>query len=112
LVALNKEFGKYYGAVFETLIPEQGKSGGWMVWAMYLSMGTRHDYRDALKDVKAPVLVIHGAGDLQTEKASRAYVDAFPNARFHVLEDATHFSFYERPEEFSAVTGEFLSELK
>jgi pimeloyl-ACP methyl ester carboxylesterase len=108
----NEGFAKYYEAVFETSIPEQGKSGGWMVWAMYLSMGTRHDYRDALKDIRAPVLVIHGANDLQTEKASRTYVDAFSNARFHVIEDATHFSFYERPEEFAAVVGEFLSELK
>jgi proline iminopeptidase len=112
LVALNEGFGKYYAVVFEASIPEQGRPGGWMVWAMYLSMGTRHDYRDALKDVTAPVLVIHGADDLQPEKASRAYVDAFPNARFHVIEDATHFPFYEQRQEFSAVTGEFLSELK
>jgi pimeloyl-ACP methyl ester carboxylesterase len=98
--------------VAETSVPEQGKSGGWMVWAMYVSMGTRHDYRDALKEVSAPVLVIHGADDLQTEKASRTYVDTFPNARFHLIDDATHFPFYEQPQEFSAVTGEFLSELK
>jgi len=108
LVALNEGFGKYYAVVFEASIPEQGRSGGWMVWAMYLSMGTRHDYRDALRDVKAPVFVIHGANDLQTEEASRIYADAFPNARFHVTEDATHFPFYEQPEEFSTVVGEFL----
>ncbi len=112
LVALNEEFAKYYAAVAETSIPEQGKSGGWMVWAMYLSMGTRHDYRDALKDVNAPLLVVHGADDLQTEEASRIYVDAFPNARFHVIEDATHFPFHEQPEEFAAVVGEFLRGLK
>lgn len=112
LAALNEGFGKYYGAVFEGSIPEQGKPGGWMVWAMYVSMGTRHDYRAALKDVKAPVLVIHGADDLQPEEASRVYVDAFPNARFHVIEDATHFSFYEQPEEFAAVVSEFLGGLK
>jgi proline iminopeptidase len=112
LMALNEGFGKYHEVAFEGFIPEQGESGGWMVWAMYLSMGTRHDYRDALKDVTAPVLVIHGADDLQTEEASRIYVDAFPNARFQVIEDATHFSFYEQPDEFSAATSEFLSELK
>lgn len=112
LAALNEEFGKYYGAVFEISIPEQGEPGGWMVWAMYISMGTRHDYRDALKDVTAPVLVVHGADDLQTEEASRIYVDASPNARFHVIEGATHFSFCEQPEEFAAVVGEFLGELK
>jgi len=112
LAALNEEFGKYYKAVVETSILAQGRSGGWMVWAMYVSMGTRHDYRAALKDVRAPVLVIHGADDLQPEEASRTYVDAFPNARFHIIEGATHFAFYEQPEEFSAVTGKFLSGLK
>jgi proline iminopeptidase len=109
LAALNKGFAKYYEAVFEALIPEQGKPGGWMVWAMYFSMGKQHDYRAALTDVRAPVLVIHGADDLQTEKASRTYLDAFPNARFHVIKSVSHFSFYEQPEAFSAIVGEFLN---
>lgn len=109
LIALNEGFGKYYEVVYESPISEQGQAGGWMVWATYLSMGMRHDYRPALKDVNAPTLVIHGADDLQTEKASRIYVDALPNARFHVIQDASHFAFYERAEEFSAVVGEFLS---
>jgi pimeloyl-ACP methyl ester carboxylesterase len=109
LVAMNEEFAKYYTAAVKTSIPEQGKAGGWMVQAMYFSMGQRHDYRAAVKAVKAPVLVIHGANDLQTEKASRIYVDAFPNARFHVIQNAAHFSFVEQPQEFSAVVGEFLS---
>jgi len=112
LAALNEGFGKYYRAVFDIPTLEQGRSGGWMVWAMYLSMGTRHDYRDALKDVETPVLVIHGADDLQSEETSRIYVDALPNARFHVIEDATHFPFYEQSGEFAMVTGEFLSELR
>ncbi len=112
LVATNKEFAKYYEAATENSIPEQGKTGGWMVFGMYVSMGTRHDYRDALKEVTAPVLVIHGADDLQPEEASRSYVEAFPSARFQVIPNAAHFPFYERPGEFAAVTGEFLSELR
>jgi proline iminopeptidase len=112
LVTLNAEFAKYYAAVAEIPAPEQGKPGGWMVHAMYFSMGLRHDYRDALENVEAPILVIHGADDLQTEEVSRVYADAFSNSRFHVIEDATHFPFYEQPEEFSALVGEFLSELE
>lgn len=112
LVALNQEFAKYYAAVAPVSIPEQGKGGGWMVQAMYFSMGLRHDYRDALKDVKSPVLVIHGADDLQTEEASRSYADAFPNARFQMIANAAHFPFHERAEEFAAITGEFLDELR
>ena len=112
LVALNEEFGKYYGAVIDIPLPEQAEPGGWMVFAMYVSMGRRHDYRNALQNVNAPVLVIHGADDLQTEATSRVYADAFPNATFHVVENATHFPFYEQPQEFARVVGELLGELR
>jgi pimeloyl-ACP methyl ester carboxylesterase len=73
----------------------EGKAGGWMVHAMYFSMGLQHDYREALKNVVAPVLVIHAANDFQSEAVSRLYVDAFPNSRFKIVEGATHVSFGE-----------------
>ena len=111
LVALNQRFAGYYAAAIDAPIAEGGEPGGWMAFAMFLSMGKRHDYRDSLQDVTAPVLVIHGSDDLQTEDASRSYVDAFSNARFHVIRDATHFPFVEQPAEFAAAVGQFLDEL-
>ena len=111
LVAMNEEFGKYYLQVVETpvpTLPKQGKPGGWMVWAQYISMGQRHDYRSALENVTAPVLVIHGADDLQSESASRLYSDVFPNSQFVIIENATHFAFEEQPEKFAAIVKEFL----
>ena len=118
LVSLNTQFAKYYAAAYETLntsIPTREQlagAGGWMVQAMYFSMGKRHDYRSALKNVEAPVLVIHGENDLQPEKASRIYADCFPNSRVCVIKNAGHFSFSEQPEEFSAVIAKFLNETK
>lgn len=112
LVALNETFGEYYGAVVNTSLPEPGRPGGWMVWAQYISMGRRHDYRPALADVAAPVLVIHGADDLQGERASHLYVEAFPNAEFVVIDNAGHFSFDEQPETFGQIVRDFLNELK
>ncbi|HKZ68697.1 MAG TPA: alpha/beta fold hydrolase [Anaerolineales bacterium] len=111
LAQLNEEFGKYYAAVAPLPLSEQGRTGGWMVQAMYFSLGQRHDYRKALAEVNAPVLVIHGANDLQSEQASRVYADAFANSQFVVLEDATHFSFEEQPQAFALVVGEFLNSL-
>lgn len=109
LVAMNEKFGEYYiQAVKETTMPKQGKPGGWMVWGMYISMGQRHDYRSALKNVTVPVLVIHGADDLQSEAASRLYAQAFPNAEFVVIEHAGHFPFEEQPEQFSSILASFL----
>jgi proline iminopeptidase len=111
LVALNQEFGQYYQAAIDTPLPEQSRPGGWMVQAMYFSMGRRHDYREALKAVTAPVLVIHGADDLQPEEATRLYVEALPNTRFQVIAQAGHFSFLEQPDVFAQTVSEFLADL-
>jgi proline iminopeptidase len=118
LAALNREFSPYYEAALEAKgfsVPPSnapGENGGWMVQAMYMSMGQRHDYRAALKPVNAPVLVIHGDRDLQPEKASRMYAQTFPNAEFKVISNASHFAFSEQPEEFAAAVGAFLSKVK
>ena len=112
LVAMNEQFGKYYIQVVDTKtqLSPQGKPGGWMVWAMYISMGQRHDYRYALKNVESPVLVIHGADDLQREAASRIYAEVFPNSEFVVIENAGHFSFDEQSDRFATIVKSFLEE--
>jgi proline iminopeptidase len=108
LVAMNERFGKYYVTVMDTPVPAAGELGGWMVWAMYVSMGRRHDYRSALKSVSAPVLVLYGARDLQSKAATRQYVDLFPNAKFVIIDGASHFAFEEKPAEFAEAVAEFL----
>jgi proline iminopeptidase len=109
LVALNDEFGKYYRMVTSGAFPEQGKQGGWVGHAMYFSMGQKHDYREVLKNVSVPVLVIHGDKDLQPEQASRTYANAFPNAKFRIINNAEHFPFHTQPAEFAAAAVEFLT---
>lgn len=110
LVAMDEQFGKYYVQVMDVdaQFPPQGRPGGWMAWGMYISMGQRHDYRSALAEVTAPVLVIHGADDLQSEAATRLYADTFPNAEFVVIENVGHFSFEEQPDQFAAIVKSFL----
>jgi len=116
LSAMNREFGSFYAMAASARgfsVPaatDPQDAGGWVVQAMYLSMGRWHDYRDPLRRVPAPVLVIHGGRDFQTEAESRMYAESFPHARFVAMRDAGHFPFTERPEEFAAITGRFLSE--
>jgi proline iminopeptidase len=112
LIAMQEQFGSYYVTVFESDLPEveQGEPGGWMVWAQYLSLGQRHDYRPALESVPIPVLVLHGADDLQSELASRMYADVFPNAEFAVIPSAGHFAFEEQPDAVASLVGEFLAD--
>ena len=113
LRALNAEFVKYYRAAGGRTPegPEAADNGGWMVQAMYFGMGRRHDYREAMHAVAAPVLVIHGGQDLQPEAGSRAFAAAFPKARVAVMPNAGHFAFYDQPEEFAALAGKFLGAL-
>jgi proline iminopeptidase len=112
LVAMNERLTDYYQVATGAQTPEQGETAGWGVQAIYLSMGKRHDYRDSLQAVEAPVLVVHGAEDVyQPEDASRSYADAFPNAEVRLAEDAGHFLFYSQPETFARMVGEFLEEL-
>jgi proline iminopeptidase len=115
LVAMNRKFGEYYMSAVDISVTETGPSprpGGWMVWAQYVSMGQRHDYRKALQAVTAPVLVIHGADDLQSESATRMYAEAFPDAEFIVIQNASHFSFDQQPEQFAKIVSNFLNNIR
>ena len=115
LAGMNRRLGAYFlagaGGPGEADMPDD--NGGWMVQALYFSMGKRHDYRPALKQVQAPALVIHGEGDLAPERVSRMYAECLPNSRLHVLKGersaAGHFPFSTQPEAFAKVVGEFLA---
>jgi pimeloyl-ACP methyl ester carboxylesterase len=48
---------------------------------------------------------------MQSEATSRTY-QVFPNSRFEVVEDTTHFPFEEQPETFATVVGKFLNEVE
>jgi proline iminopeptidase len=108
LASMNRRVGEYYLAATGQggRIPED--NGGWMVQAMYLSMGRRHDYRAALGAVRVPALVVHGESDLMPERVSRMYAECLPNARLRVVQ-AGHFPFDERPEAFAEAVNDFLA---
>ncbi|MBP7737431.1 MAG: alpha/beta hydrolase [Spirochaetes bacterium] len=114
LSALNLEFMKYYGPAAKAagmpLPAFRGPMGtnGWMTFGMFFSMGKEHDYRDALRNLSIPALVIHGGKDIQDEKGSREYCDILKNSKFVVIKDAGHFGFYDRPDEFAKLLGDFL----
>ena len=116
LSALNAEYVKHFGAAMKSRgleMPEMTEeelalSGGWMVHALYLSLGMKYDLREELTKVRVPVLVLHGEKDMFAVKASREYTDLFPNGELLMIPKATHFPFVEKPEEFGRIVGEFL----
>jgi proline iminopeptidase len=111
LQAANQQFGHYYGLAIGQELGTVENNGGWMVHAMYFSIGQRHDYRPALAQITAPTLVIHGAADLQSAAVSQGYVDGIVNARLTVLPDAGHFLFTDQPMGFGAALQTFLHEV-
>jgi proline iminopeptidase len=110
LAARNDRMGAYFLEAYPgaAQIP-QGRSGGWMVWAIYLGLGQHHDYRNPMKSTAFPVLILHGADDLQPEKASRIYLGIYPGAKFEVIPQAGHFAFEEQPAAFAQAVGDFLA---
>lgn len=83
-------------------------AGGWVVRALYLSLGSHHNWRKSMRAVAAPVLVLHGENDLQPETATRLWAFALPTARFDVISDCSHFPHIENPATFAAALRRFL----
>jgi proline iminopeptidase len=117
LARMNRKVGEFYlmaaGRTAKPADPDLPEdNGGWMVQALYFSMGRRHDYRPALKPVRARTLVIHCEGDLIPERVSRTYVECLPNSRLHIMQNGQtpggHFPFSEQPEAFAGIVNGFL----
>lgn len=61
-----------------------------------------------LSAVKAPILVIHGMGDVIPLESSEAWAAGYPNARLFVIEKAGHMAQTEAPEVFFPAIETFL----
>ncbi|MDF1505227.1 alpha/beta hydrolase [Roseisolibacter sp. H3M3-2] len=68
-----------------------------------------YDWRDALRALSAPSLVVHGDRDLLPASQSGRTVAHLPGARLAVLADAGHMPFWEAPDRFFPLVDAFLS---
>lgn len=67
------------------------------------------DYRDALRSVSVPTLILSGEHDRTTSpRSAHELVDVLPNATEAVVPDAAHFLLYEQPEIALAALRAFL----
>ena len=67
------------------------------------------DWLARLAQVACPTLVIAGARDAGAPPAmGQAIADRIPGGVLHVIEEASHLSVIETPEEFREITGRFL----
>jgi pimeloyl-ACP methyl ester carboxylesterase len=72
----------------------------------------RPDYRDLLRTVDVPTLVLVGDGDVFTpQPVAEEIEDLVPGATLTTIRDAGHLPNLERPAEFNAAVEEFLGGL-
>jgi pimeloyl-ACP methyl ester carboxylesterase len=75
-------------------------------WPIVAQINASFDLRPGLRQVTAPVLVIHGKHDpLQSAEEVR---DAFAGSRLEMIENAGHFPWVEQPETFTRIVDGFL----
>ncbi len=64
-----------------------------------------------LPEVSVPVLLTCGEFDEAHPDTVRKYAETFPDARIHVLKDASHCHHLEKPEEFLSVIQKFMMKM-
>jgi len=114
LVALSREFARYYGIAVEaqgltTTGAPEGYDSGFMPFGVYFSLGMQYDHSAALSRIENPVLVVIGGRDFGMSEAGLAtYVDNIADVTVMNLKDSGHFAFLDTPLEFAAVVRSFL----
>lgn len=89
--------------------------GGWSVFALYFSVGRAQDYRPALKEIKAPTLIVQGKDDGIAMAGTKSY-KPIRGSQFVLIEcedasqPAGHFVFDQAPSQFEQLIEKFLTE--
>lgn len=73
--------------------------------------GLKTCYMPRLGEIKAPVLIVHGTGDIGVPvKYAREAAQRIPNAKLHIIEGAGHWTQRDYPKEVNRVVVDFLHE--
>jgi proline iminopeptidase len=121
LAALNSEYNEFYGEASRqkgidvpTYIKREIKRidhiGGWVVHAIYLSLGRKYDHRNELEKITTDTLVIYGEEDIYPAHVSEEYAELIPHAKKEMVPGAGHFVYDENPGYFGQIVGDFLKE--
>jgi proline iminopeptidase len=68
-----------------------------------------YDWRDALRALSVPTLVLHGERDALPRAVASELAGLLPRARAELLAEAGHMPFWEAPRRFFALVHDFLS---
>jgi proline iminopeptidase len=84
--------------------------GGWLPYAYAWSFPSKFDYRNNLRSIKVPTLIVWGGKDLCQESWVKQYSDYIPHSKAIKINDCGHFLFEENPNEFSKIVLDFLND--
>ena len=96
----DREFGSYFTPPVSTSVT------GATIAAHLRREG--YDFREPLRALSAPTLVLHGERDALPAAVSLELSELLPRARHVLLPDAGHMPFWETPERFFRLVGGFL----
>jgi proline iminopeptidase len=94
-------------ALATLFVPPRTSSGTGAVVAARLRRDG-YDWREPLRALSVPSLVIHGERDLIPVAQSRRTVGLLPHARLELVANAGHMPFWEAPERFFGLVNAFL----
>lgn len=78
-------------------------------WAAQAAAGASFDAWDRLPALTAPTLVLHGTADVVVDPAnSRLLAERITGARLEWFDGCGHLLFWEEPDRFVSIVGEFL----
>lgn len=78
-------------------------------WAAQAAAGATFDVWDRVEDVRAPTLVLTGDADnVVDSRNSHLLAERIPQARLEVFPGGGHLFFWEQPQRFVELVGEFL----
>lgn len=79
-------------------------------WLSQAAAGAAFDAWDRLPELAIPTLVVHGTADAVVDPANaELLIERIPDARLELFSGCGHLLFWEQPERFAAVVGEFLA---
>ena len=82
-----------------------------VIFAAIRDTGFEPDFRNAITNIEAPVLVVWGKLDRVIDyRNADVFVEAIPNARKAILDDIGHAPMVEAPEESAALFRDFLAD--
>ena len=87
--------------------PEALRNGGVVSAAVLRPLGD-WDWRGEFRDVRMPVLIIHGEQDPIPAASAAEWEAAFPEAELVIVEPSGHFPHVEKPAAFRRAVDAFL----